>query len=280
MSTLNRADGLRKAMTESRFDDALKTIESLDQDADWAIEPLLEIYNDGTSRSKYLSALALIKLREPRVITLLIQDLQARNEFGHRDGEVNVIAALALGSAERSPEIIEALRQAMTDKEPVYGFFQSMGFFIPKLGLPQSVACKLQEVAGLSLVELGDKDSGKEIVELAILDWYWSIPKEDFIKYMHECGWESTVSHVASLMDQSPKIVVSCLNAIGDEQCVEPLIEASKYKDSGIRKKAIEALGNIGGEQALGAITQATKDKKWAVRRTAKKMIKKLSKGN
>ena len=94
---------------------------------------------------------------------------------------------------------------------------------------------------------------------------------------MYESGWESTISDVASLLQQSPQTVVSCLGIIGDEQCVEPLIEALKHETPDIRKKAIKALANIGGERALEAITQATNDKKWGVRRTAQKMVKKLS---
>jgi HEAT repeat protein len=278
MSALNNVDMLKKVITDSSVDVALKAIESLDQDAKWAIEPLLEIYNAGYAKRKYLSALALIKLREPRVIELLIRDLRAVKMWGHRDGDVNVTAALALGYAERSPEIIEALRQVMIEKETALGFFDTMGFFIPKLGLPQSVSCCLSEVAGLSLVELGDRDSGTQIVHLAILHWHrFNLHKEEFIKYMYKSGWETTISDVASLLQQRPETVVSCLGVIGDEQCVEPLIEALKHEIPDIRKKAIEALANVGGERALRAIAQATDDKNRGVRHTAQKMVKKLS---
>jgi len=279
MNTVTNVDSLKKAITDSRFEIALKAIESLDQDAEWAIEPLLEIYKAGHPRLKYLSALALIKLREPRVKELLLQDLRATDKWGHRDGNVNVVAAWALACVERNPEIIEALRQAMTEKETVSGWFSTMGFVIPKLGMPQSEPYTLQEVAGLSLVELGDKDSGKQIVQLAIQDWHWHIPKERFIKYMYDSGWESTISDVASLLQnkQCLPTVISCLGIIGDEQCVDPLIKALKHETPDIRKKAIEALANIGGVRALEAITHATNDKNWGVRHTAQKMIKKLS---
>jgi HEAT repeat protein len=279
MSVLKNVESLKKTIIDSRFELALEAVESLDPNAGWAIKPLLEIYNNYYPKQKYLSALALIKLGEPRVIELLLRDLTALDKWGHRDGTLNVAAALALGSAERSPEIIEALRQALTEEEYIVGFVNSLGFIVPQLGLGTIVSYKLQEAAGLSLVKLGDKESGKQIVQLAVEDWHWHIPKEVFIQYMYASGWESTISYLASLLQGNPEIVVSYLDAIGVEQCVEPLTEALKHKTPNIRKKALKALANIGGERALTAIHQTTDDKNWGVRRTAGRMVKKLSKG-
>lgn len=279
MNVLNNVGSLKKTILESNYEVGRKAIDSLDREAKWAIEPLLEIYNNYSPRFKYLSALGLIKLGEPRVIDLLLRDLKALDKWGHRDGALNVAAALALGYTEKSPEIIEALRQALTEKEYIVGFINSLGFIIPKLGLGTIVSYKLQEAAGLSLVELGDKESGKQIVQLAVNDWHWHIPKEVFVKYMYDSGWESVISDLASLLQGNTDVVVSYLDAIGVEQCVEPLTEALNHKTPNIRKKALKALAKIGGEHALAAITQATNDANWGVRRTATSLVKKLSRG-
>ena len=274
MGTSNIVDRLAKTILSGKIEEASEIIRTLDPDTKLGTEPLLEIYRTGFPTAKYLSALALARLGEIRLTGFLLQDLQAKNEFGHRDGDANVVAALGLGHVENNPLVIEALRQAMREKKDIYGWVT--GISIPRLGLPQTSCFMLQEVAGYSLVLQGDKDSGKQIVRWAILNWHYHIPKEIFIKFMFDSGWESTISDLVSLFELDPQTVVSCLGVIGDERCVEPLTEALKHQEQDVRKKAIEALGKIGGDRALEAITQAINDKKRGVRQAAKKMQKKL----
>lgn len=198
-----------------------------------------------------------------------------------RDGrvEVRAMAALALGGVEDDSRVVEALRQALDDEDVVWA--STTGVAIPLLGYPQT-GYSVAEVAGLSLVKLGDKESTKRIVQLALEKWYRGDenPKEDFVRFMFMLGWESVIAELALMCEHKARFIrekaVSCLAAIGDAQVIEPLIDLLNHEDTNVRKKAVQALGEIGDSSALEALTQVAQDKKRAVRGAAKKSMKQI----
>ena len=195
---------------------------------------------------------------------------------------VRAMAALALGGAKNDPRVVEALRLALDDTTALY--LDATCVAIPILGIPQS-SYSVAEVAGLSLIRLGDRDSARRIARLAIEKWDYGEgsgekKKEHFFRYMFKCGWDTVVAELG-LMSRHKKRscrrrAVSCLAAIAGPQVVQPLVGFLKDKDTTVRKRAVEALGQVGDSGALQALSQATADKKWTVRRAAKKAIARI----
>ena len=70
---------------------------------------------------------------------------------------------------------------------------------------------------------------------------------------------------------------LEALGKIG-EPAINPLLQALKHEDSGVRQKAAFILGSIGDASALEALTQAKEDKSWFVRDAAKGALKKIQK--
>ncbi len=218
------------------------------------------------------------EIEKAEVVELLIQAL------GDEMEELRAMAALALGGVKDDPRVIEALRQALDDDALVS--VEDTRVAILMLGMPQT-GYRVAEVAGLSLVRLGDKQSAKRIVRQALDECTWGGTqnrKQDFCRFMFGLGWESVVPELALLCEDKKlyvrEMAVSCLGAIGGAQVIDPLIRLLKAKHTDTRKNAAETLGKIGDSSTLDALIQATQDKKWAVRRAARKAIKQIAAKN
>jgi hypothetical protein len=195
-------------------------------------------------------------------------------------GNLRAMAALALGGVSDDPRVIEALRLALDDDG--YVTIGDSQMAIPILGVPQN-GYIVSEVAGLSLVRLGDRDSARRIARQAIENWRYQTDlgsKLHISRYMFERGWDEVVTELGLMHQHKDRYTreraISRLATIADPQVVQPLAGFLNDRQTSVSKKAIEALGEIGDSSALEVLTQAAQDKKRAVRNAARNAMQRI----
>jgi HEAT repeat protein len=237
-------------------------------------------------------AQALIRLGSPKIRSLLIQDLFFKNEKFQGERIVSRVALaifnLGHGPYRDDKEVLDLLRGVLGKENQILRF-EEFGWIIPVLGYPVQ-EYYLHELAGYSLVNLGDLEKLEDILFAQLNSCAWEKKKDKFLNWVYSMDGPATIQALNNIAAYDPKNkkiggkavykeMIVGLEAIGKEDCVKPLSILYDRGDGSLLVPVIKTLGKIGGPSALEIIRNAAENGKFGVRQNAKKVLKDLSKG-
>jgi len=236
---------------------AVLVLEEIGEEADKAIEPLVNILNtieDNKIRGEAASALG--KVGGEKVIELLINTLKI-----DKDSKVRQSAAFGLGKIG-SEKAIKPLSNAFIYNRDIY----------------------VQRAAILALAWIGSKESIK-LLSKALTTNIDQYIRRSAAEGLGSVGGKKAVDLLINTLalDKNNDVRAEAANAlriIGNKKAEEPLIKAITFdKDSDVRVMALVALAKIGGKNAIKAIKNSLKDRgeSWGVKGKGKEKVKDIA---